>query len=198
MTRSTRRSGLESEGTAVDFQVGVNAYLYGTRFFSYLALTYGPDKVVQWLRRDEGSAGYYSNAFKQVFGKKLDHAWDDWIAFERQFQQEQLAKLSALSADRSHASQPAGPRLDFARLRRHQDQRLVAAFRYPGKIGFVGTMDLATGKLRPLQEIKGMMLYKVTSLAFDEQPRKAYYTEDNYAFRDIVEVDVDTGKKQAC
>jgi hypothetical protein len=68
--------GLESEGTAVDFQVGVNAYLYGTRFISWLALTYGPDKVVQWLRRDEGSAGYYSNAFKQVFGKKLDRAWD--------------------------------------------------------------------------------------------------------------------------
>ena len=50
--------GLESEGTAVDFQVGVNDYLYGTRFFSWLALTYGPDKVVQWLRRDEGSKAY--------------------------------------------------------------------------------------------------------------------------------------------
>ena len=37
--------GLESEGIAVDFQVGVNDYLYGTRFFSYLALTYGPEKV---------------------------------------------------------------------------------------------------------------------------------------------------------
>ena len=39
--------GLESEGITVDFQVGVNDYLYGTRFFSYLALTYGPDKVVR-------------------------------------------------------------------------------------------------------------------------------------------------------
>jgi hypothetical protein len=57
-------------------------------------------------------------------------------------------------------------------------------------------MDLATGKLRPLQEIKGMMLYKVTSLAFDPDARKAYYTEDNYAFRDIIQVDVDTGKKR--
>src|SRR5436190_16228020 len=47
--------GLESEGTAVDFQVGVNDYLYGTRFFSYLALKYGPEKAVDWLRRGEGS-----------------------------------------------------------------------------------------------------------------------------------------------
>ena len=29
--------GLESEGTSVDFQVGANDYLYGTRFISYLA-----------------------------------------------------------------------------------------------------------------------------------------------------------------
>ena len=85
--------GLESEGTAVDFQVGVNDYLYGTRFFSFLALTYGPEKVVEWLRRDEDSAGYYSTQFKRVFGKKLDDAWSDWIALERQFQQDNLARL---------------------------------------------------------------------------------------------------------
>src|SRR5436309_1639077 len=32
--------GLESEGIRVDFQVGVNSYLYGTRFMDYLAWTY--------------------------------------------------------------------------------------------------------------------------------------------------------------
>ena len=188
--------GLEAEGTAVDFQVGVNAYLYGTRFFSWLALTYGPDKVVAWLRRDEGSAGYYSNAFKQAFGKKLDAAWDDWIAYERQFQTEQLAKLAAFPLTEVTHLSPKGLGSVSRGFVDTRTNSLVAAFRYPGTIGFVGTMDLATGKLRPLQEIKGMMLYKVTSLAFDEQARKAYYTEDNYAFRDLVEVDVDTGKKK--
>ena len=29
--------GLESEGTTIDFQIGVNSYLYGTRFVCYLA-----------------------------------------------------------------------------------------------------------------------------------------------------------------
>ena len=47
--------GLVSNGTEVDFQVGANAYLYGTRFMSYLALEYGPEKLVDWWRRDEGS-----------------------------------------------------------------------------------------------------------------------------------------------
>ena len=66
------------------------------------------------------------------------------------------------------ASQPEGPRLDVARLcRRARPTAWSPPSAIPGAIGFVGTMDLATGKLRQLAEIKGMMLYKVTSLAFD-------------------------------
>ena len=30
-----------------------------------------------------------------LFNRKLDDAWDEWIAFEKQFQKDQLAKLSA-------------------------------------------------------------------------------------------------------
>src|SRR5438045_6459624 len=53
--------GLESEGTQIDFQVGANSYLYGTRFFSYLALTYGVDKTIEWLRRSQDSNSFYSS-----------------------------------------------------------------------------------------------------------------------------------------
>jgi hypothetical protein len=187
--------GLESEGIAVDFQVGVNDYLYGTRFMSYLALTYGPDKVVAWQSRPEGSEAFYSDRFKQVFGKRLDDAWNDWIAFEQKFQRANLARLAQY------------PLTETQKLSRHglgsisrgfidpKTNSLIAAFRYPGTIGFVGRMDLSTGKLTKLQEIKGMMLYRVTSLAFDPGSRTAYYTEDNSAFRDILSVNVDTGEK---
>src|SRR5687767_894638 len=72
--------GLESEGTSIDFQVGVNDYLYGTRFFSYLALQHGPEKTVEWLRRRDGSKAYYASQFRHVFGRSLDDVWDDWIA----------------------------------------------------------------------------------------------------------------------
>lgn len=188
--------GLESEGTAVDYQAGVNAYLYGTRFFSYLALTYGPERTVDWLRRPDGSAGFYASRFRQVFGRGLDSVWADWIAFERRYQQDSLAKLARVPFTQV---QPLSPKGLGSISRGFVDPRtnsLVAAFRYPGQIGFLGTMNLATGKLRKLTEIKGMMLYKVTSLAFDPASRKAYYTEDNYAFRDLMEVDVDTGAKR--
>src|SRR6185295_12080711 len=77
--------GLESEGNNVDFQIGVNDYLYGTRFMSYLAYSYGPEKVIQWLRRDEDSKAYYEAQFEYVFGKPLDDAWADWIALEHNY-----------------------------------------------------------------------------------------------------------------
>ncbi len=188
--------GLESEGTAVDFQVGVNAYLYGTRFFSYLALTYSPDKVIEWFKRGEGSAGYYSTAFKKIFGKRLDDVWSDWTVWERTFQQANLDKLAKYPLTPVQHLGSHGLGSVSRTFYDAKTNSLIGAFRYPGVIGFVGALSLDTGKIRRLGEIKGMMLYRVTSLAFDEVTRKIYYTEDNYALRDIVELDVDTGKRR--
>ena len=85
--------GLASRGARVDFQTGANAYLYGTRFFTWLAYAYSPEKVVAWLRRDEGSERYYSDQFQHVFGLSLDQAWQDWITFEHEFQRRNLAEV---------------------------------------------------------------------------------------------------------
>ena len=188
--------GLESEGTAIDFQVGVNDYLYGTRFMSYLALKYGPDKFVEWQSRREGSKAFYASQFRQVFGRRLDDVWDEWIAFEHEYQKASLARLAQYPLTETAKLSPKGLGSISRGYVDAATNSLIAAFRFPGTIGFVGRMDLGTGKLTKLQEIKGMMLYKVTSVAFDADARTAYYTEDNYAFRDLVAVNVDTGKKR--
>jgi hypothetical protein len=94
-------------------------------------------------------------------------------AQEKQFQKEQLAKLSVYPlTEVTHLSSKGLGSISRGFVDAKTNS-LVAAFRYPGKIGFVGRMDLATGELTPLQEIKGMMLYKVTSVAFDPDARKA-------------------------
>jgi len=188
--------GLESEGTHVDFQVGVNNYLYGTRFFSYLALTYSPEQVVQWMRRDEGSAAYYAVQFQRVFGLPLNEAWRDWIAWEHDFQQENLQRISQYpltpteplsqrplgSVSRSYVNPATGD--------------IVGAFRYPGVIAHVGVLSRETGEVHRLTNIKGPMLYRVTSLAYDPASNTAWYTTDNYAYRDIMQLDVATGRRQ--
>ncbi|MFV1981005.1 MAG: hypothetical protein ACC655_07625, partial [Rhodothermia bacterium] len=59
--------GLESEGTKVDFQVGVNSYLYGTRFMGYLAQKYGAETLIEWTARKPGSLGYFGAQFEKVY-----------------------------------------------------------------------------------------------------------------------------------
>lgn len=188
--------GLVSRGTRIDFQVGVNAYLYGTRFFTWLAYSRSPEQVVAWLKRDEGSRRYYSDNFRQVFGIDLEQAWQEWISFEHQFQEANLAEV------RKH---PVTPRRDLVPRalgsvsRAYYDERsgiLYGGFRYPGVLEHVGALDTRTGEVRRLADIKGAMLYRVTSLAWDPDSSTLFYTSDNYALRDILALDAKTGAQR--
>src|SRR5690606_35946082 len=181
---------------SVDFQVGVNDYLYGTRFFSYLAHQYSPEQVVQWLRRDEGSEAYYQSQFRQVFDLPLNQAWRNWIAWEHTFQETNLEALRAHPLTQLTA---LSPRSLGSVSRTFVDPRtgnLVGAFRYPGVIGHLGVLEPESGDIRRLTDIKGAMLYRVTSLAYDPVTNTAWYTTDNYAYRDIMQIDVATGEER--
>ena len=115
--------GLESEGTQTDFQVGANSYLYGTRFFSYLALTYGVDQTVEWLRRSEDSKAFYASQFKHVFGRALRRRLGRLDRLRAQVPAGQPRGACQISADRGEASQPARTRVHVARLHRRADQQ---------------------------------------------------------------------------
>ena len=186
--------GLESEGTAVDFQVGVNDYLYGTRFFSYLALTRTPQKVIEWLRRDPGSAGYYSVQFRHVFGDSLDDVWRQWILWEHGFQKQNLISVGKYPLTPLERLTPRALGSVSRAFIDPATGAMIGAFRYPGVIGHVGVLDFGSGRIRHLVDVKGAMLYKVTSLAYDPGTEKIYYTIDNYAYRSLMEVDLATGK----
>ena len=188
--------GLVSEGTEIDFQVGANAYLYGTRFFGYLALEYSPEQVIEWLRRNEDSERYYSAQFRNVFGKDLEDAWQDWIDFEKVFQQANLDRVRQvpLTPSRNLASEPLGS-VSRAFIDSVSNE-LVGGFRYPGVVAHIGALSLDDGSQRRLADIKGPMLYRVTSTAFDATSRTLFYTTDNGAYRDLVAVDVASGKSR--
>jgi hypothetical protein len=188
--------GLEAEGTQVDFQVGVNDYLYGTRFFSYLALVYSPAKVVDWLKRAEDSAAYYSTQFEHVFGKPLDATWNDWIAYEHDFQNANLTLVHQYpNTDAKRLTKRTLGSISRAFLDPASNS-LIGGFRYPGVISHIGALSLSDGTLKHLVDLKGPMLYRVTSFAFDPQKRLAYYTDDNYAYRDVMQLDLATGKSK--
>ena len=187
--------GLESEGTTVDFQVGVNSYLYGTRFMSYLAYEYGPEKVVSWFFRDEGSKAHFTSQFKQEFGLSLKDSWQDWTEFEKQFQTNNLDRIRSfpITEHREVASHPLG-----SMSRSFVDPetgRLLVAVNYPGKLSHLASIDMEAGDMKKLTGLRGPSLYTVTSLAFDSAQRVLYYTIDNSRWRDLVQYDLKTGKK---
>ena len=191
--------GLASRGTQVDFQIGANAYLYGTRFFTWLAYTYSPEKVVAWYRRDEGSDRYWSDRFTQVFGIPIEQAWQDWIAFEHAFQQKNLAEVRKFPIT-PHHDLAAGAMGSMSRT--YYDEatgNLYAGFRYPGTVEYVGALNTRDGSIRRLADIKRAMLYKVTSFAYDPTSGTAFFTNDNrgfLSFRDLMSVDVHTGEEK--
>ena len=189
--------GLASRGVFVDFQVGANAYLYGTRFLTWLAFTYSPEKVITWLRRDEGSQRNWDDQFVQVFGMPVEQAWQDWVRFEHDFQRRNLAEVRKfpITPLRSLVGSAVG-----SVSRTYYDEAtgiLYGGFRYPGVIEYIGALNTRDGSVRQLAEIKRAKSYRVTSFAYDPASGTAFFTNDNNGYmslRDLMAVDVRTGE----
>ena len=188
--------GLASRGTRVDFQTGANAYLYGARFFTWLAYEYSPEQVLRWLRRDEDSERHYTAAFQQVFGVSLDEGWRRWIAFEQRFQRENLAQVrrQPITPQRNLVASPLG---SVSRACVDESRRMLyGAFRYPGVVEHIGALDLDNGRVVRLVDIEGAALYTTTAFACDLPGKRLFWINDNLAWRDLMTLDLATGKSR--
>jgi len=189
--------GLESEGTTIDFQVGQNSYLYGTRFVTYLGAQYGPEKLVKWFDRSAGSKRYFASQFRNVYGVSLDDEWSRWIAWEHEWQKKNLGLIRQFPVTKETrvASETLGSisRSFFDTER----QLLYTAINRPGKPAQIVSIHLPTGKILPLSEVGTPALYFVTSMAWDAKGRKIFYTTDNTrGWRDLNEVDLQSGRRR--
>ena len=188
--------GLESEGTAADFQTGANSYLYGTRFMTWLCYTYGPDKLLQWITRGDNTKRYFGSRFKQVYGIGMNDAWKMWIAEERKFQEANLADIRKYPVTKpERLTQKALGSVSRSYFD-SKDNVIYAAIRYPAHMASIAAIHVDTGKIDELKDIKGPALYYVASLAWDPRRRKLYYTTDNNDMRDLNVYDVDTHHSQ--
>ena len=188
--------GLVSEGTKIDFQLQINSYLYGTRFLTWLARTESPAQVLEWMARKPGSRAYYASQFQKVFGRRLEQAWADWVVAEKAFQRQNLETIRQYPVTRhTDLTTRALGSVSRAYLDR-AGNRLYAAFNYPGVVAHVGALDLATGQVQRITPLKGPMIYTVASLVFDDRANLIYYTTDNGALRDLVQLDPETGRRR--
>ena len=186
--------GLESEGTTIDFQVGVNSYLYGTRFISYLALRYGNDSLLAWFNRTEGSRRYFTAQFRHVYGRSLEDEWSRWIAWERDWQH---ANLEAIRRHPTTVDRPLTDRALGSVSRAYYDstsRTIYVAVRYPGQEAYIAAIDVGSGRMRKVRELPGASGFYVTALAFDPASRTLFYTTHNADWRNLVALDLATGR----
>jgi len=185
--------GLLSTGTTVEFQVGANNYLYGTRFMSWLAYNHGPQSLIDWVARTPGSEPNFAAQFEKVFGEPLRQAWDEWTADEVAFQRQNLERLRANPVTRGTpiTERPLGsvsrPAYD------PETGKVYLGVSYPGQVAHIAELDLATGELRKLIDVKGAALFWVTSLALDPATKTLFYVTDNNNYRDLHALDLRTG-----
>ena len=185
-----------SEGTKIDFQVEVNSYLYGTRFMTWLARRYSPERLIEWVSRREGSRGYYSAQFKHVFGIPLEAAWAAWVADEHEFQR---GNLDAIRKFPVTGFTDLTSRALGSVSRAYYDPRdgtLYAAFNYPGVLSHVGAISTASGAVRRIADIKGPSIYTVASLAYDPERAPSSTPPTTARYRDLMSVDPATGRQR--
>ncbi len=188
--------GLEAEGTKVDFQVGAESYLYGTRFVSYLALQYGPQKLLRWFAQDDSSSNTFRAQFEQVYDTSLDTEWDRWIAWEQTWQRDNLAqvRINPVTSFRPLTEGAVG-----SVSRAFYDSsggKLYAAINYPGQTAHIVALDVSTGRVERLQHIRGGALFFVSSLAYDPARKQLFYTTDNNQERDLNVLDLTRGRSR--
>lgn len=188
--------GLDVEGTTIDFQVGVNSYLYGARFLTHLAAKYGPEKIIEWSRGGDDTRTYFASQFRKVYGTSLDQEWLNWISTEHAWQEQNLAEIrkypvTQLKRVSSQALGSVSNSFYDATTR-----KIYGAVRYPGPMAHLAEIDPETGKSKRLQDIEGAALFYVTSLAFDSDQRKLFFTTSNNDWRDLHVYDLATGKEK--
>lgn len=189
--------GLESEGTTVDFQVGQNAYLYGTRFVSYLADMYGLDKLRSWFDRTDGTDRYFSSQFDKVYGVPLDEEWQRWIQYEHVWQKRNIDTLRVYPLTPFRPIIPEALGSVSAAYFDSANRTLYTAVNFPGQVAHIVSINIDNGSVRTICDVPTPALYYVCSLAYDPSSRNIFFTTDNSTrLRDLNVVNAATGDER--
>lgn len=187
--------GLESEGTTIDFQLGVNSYLYGTRFVSYLVDKYGIEKLIQWYDRSQGSKRYFSTQFTNVYDISLDDEWSQWIEWEHDWQQANLDSIRLKPITKEQVFYPGGLGSVSRGYYDTIERKLYVGVNYPGQMAHIAEVDIDRGTIRKICDVPTPALYYVTSMTHDPSTNRLFFTTHNStSWRDINAVDIETGQ----
>jgi len=173
-------------------------YIYGGRFLSYLSILYGSDKVVDWFRTIKGEAYIgFESKFQEIFKKDFYSAWGDFIAYEIEFQDDNISVLekSELTELKEINTQNFGwvskPCLD------RPTNSIYYVYHRPAQLSTLQSLDLSTGISKEITSIPTPSMLQVCSIALDEVNGLLFYTtNNNQLFRDIHVYHLESGDEK--
>lgn len=189
---------LETKTSQISFLLENLFYIYGARFASYLALTYGYEKLIQWFDTSEDEFYQsFESRFKSTFNKEMTEAWNDFLTFETNFQYENLARLNlhTTSELKSLNNNTYGwvtqPYLD------NSGENILFAFHRPHHLAQIHRLNLRTGNSIQLTTLPTPSIIQVASTAFDRNLNLFFYTtNNNQLYRDIWLLDTESNEKK--
>ena len=182
--------GLETEGSTMDFQVGANAYLYGTRFVNYLVAEYGYDKLISFYNRTADSRTFFGRQFKQVYGRPLRKVWNEWKEEEKRHQQANLDSIRKYPITKTTplTEEALGSVSPF--VYDPASGKAYAAMNAPGGFAHITEIDLNTGEQRKVTTIYGIQLYNPAFVALDRNGGRLIFTWNNAKMRGLAVYDL--------
>ncbi len=173
-------------------------YLYGGRFATYLFIKFGYEKLFNWFitKNTEFFPGYKSK-FENVFGKNFSETWDDFIEYEKKFQQKNIEKLKATGTTevRYISQNPLG--WVTQPFFNHSRNSLIVGYHRPNELASIASININTGLTYELTSLPTPSLIGVASTAYDETNGLLFYTtNNNELYRDIWVYDIKSEDKK--
>jgi len=185
---------LDAKTSLTNYLLGTLYYLYGARFCSYLALKYGPDKLIDWFKEEPDDAydGFISK-FKKIYGFEFEDAWNQFIDNEKEFQEGNIRRIesSVLTPVRRLTKEPIGwvtqPYFEPA------DSSMIFGYHTPNHLAGMQKFKLATGESDKIGTLPTPSLIRVASTAYDKSNGLFFYTtKNNELYRDICVLETST------
>lgn len=184
--------GLETEGTTIDFQVGVNAYLYGTRFIDYIAYKYGVENLKKLYVRNDSSKKFYASQFKKIYGISVVEAWSDWIKFEHEFQMKNLERIQEYDlTELDYITDKALGTVSKPYYDK-KNQKIYCAINHPGKLARIVEIDINTGEIEKIDDVLSPKLRNVTQLGADIENNILFASTHNSNMRGLKSINIET------
>lgn len=173
-------------------------YIYGSRFASYLALKYGPEKLLTWFTTEPHEFyKKFDNKFYDNYGVDMVDEWNEFISFEKDFQSTNIKKLKSYhQSDVNRISEKnfgwvTQPFLDKT------GNNVFFGFHRAHQLAEIQKFNLQYHISEQIATLPSPSMLQVSSTAYDKNLGLLFFTtNNNQLYRDLWVLDTEKEEKK--